>query len=139
MPVGDVLVGDARCNIKHDYTALSVYIVSIAETTKLLLTSGIPDIELNLAQILFTVRHVLISLSIGTVGKATYCSKAKRVDLDTKSCDILLLEFTGQMTLYECGLHFIWSAAYRTRLPLSNGGKDLEAVDYGLVITPKTY
>ena len=49
MPVGDVLIGDTRCDIKHDDTALSVDVVSITKTTKLLLTSSIPDVELNLA------------------------------------------------------------------------------------------
>ena len=52
MPVGDVPVGDTGGNIEHDDTALSVDIVSISQTTKLLLTSGIPDIELDRAQVL---------------------------------------------------------------------------------------
>ena len=52
MPVGDVLVGNARGNIEHDDTALSVDVVTVTETTKLFLTGGIPDIELDLAIIL---------------------------------------------------------------------------------------
>ena len=51
MPVGNVLVGDPRGNIKHDDTALSVDVVTITKTTELLLTSGIPDVELNLAKV----------------------------------------------------------------------------------------
>jgi hypothetical protein len=35
---------------------------------------------------------------------ATYRGEAKRVNLNTKGCDILLLKFTGQMTLDEGGL-----------------------------------
>jgi hypothetical protein len=57
MPVGDVLVGNTRCYIKHDDTAMSVDIVSITQTAKLLLTGGIPDVELNLAQVLPTIRQ----------------------------------------------------------------------------------
>jgi hypothetical protein len=52
VPVGYVLVGDTRGDVKHDDTALAVDVVSIAQTTKLLLTGGIPDIELDLAEVL---------------------------------------------------------------------------------------
>ena len=51
MPVGDVLVGDSGRNIEHDDTALSVDVVTVTETTELLLTSGIPDIELQLTEV----------------------------------------------------------------------------------------
>jgi hypothetical protein len=52
VPVGNVLVGDAGCHVEHDDTALSVDVVSIAETSELLLASSVPDIELNLTQVL---------------------------------------------------------------------------------------
>jgi len=52
VPVGDVLVCDTRGDVEHDDTALSVDVVSIAETTKLLLTGGVPDVELDLAEVL---------------------------------------------------------------------------------------
>ena len=52
MPVGDVLVGNARGNIEHDDTALAVDVVAIAKTTELLLSSGVPDIELDLTEVL---------------------------------------------------------------------------------------
>ena len=52
MPVGDVLVGDTGGNIEHDDTALAVDVVTVTETTELLLTGGIPDIELNLTEVL---------------------------------------------------------------------------------------
>jgi len=45
MPVGNVFVGDTGGNVEHDDTALPLNVVSITETTKLLLTSSIPDIE----------------------------------------------------------------------------------------------
>jgi hypothetical protein len=53
VPVGNVLVCDAGGNIEHDDTTLSVDVVTVTETTELLLTCGIPDIELDLAEVLY--------------------------------------------------------------------------------------
>jgi hypothetical protein len=68
MPVGCVLVCDTGCHIEHDDTALSVDVVTIAKTTKLLLSSGIPDIELDLSQVL---SHILelrpVEVAVGAV------------------------------------------------------------------------
>ena len=47
VPVGDILVRDTRRHVKHDDTALTLDVVSITETTKLLLASGIPDVKAN--------------------------------------------------------------------------------------------
>jgi hypothetical protein len=52
VPVGNVLVGDTGGNIEHDDTGLTVDVVTITETTELLLTGGIPDIELNGSEVL---------------------------------------------------------------------------------------
>lgn len=52
MPVGNVLVGNAGGDIEHDDTALAVDVVTVTETTELLLTGGIPDVELDLAEVL---------------------------------------------------------------------------------------
>lgn len=52
MPVGDVLVRDTGGNVEHDDTGLAVDVVTITETTELLLTGGVPDIELNGSQVL---------------------------------------------------------------------------------------
>lgn len=52
VPVGDVLVGDTGCDVKHDDTALAVDVVAIAKTTELLLSCGIPHVELDLAEVL---------------------------------------------------------------------------------------
>ena len=52
MPVGDVLVGDSGSDIEHDDTTLSVDVVAVSQSTELLLTRGVPDIELNLTQVL---------------------------------------------------------------------------------------
>lgn len=56
VPVGDVLVGNAGGDIEHDDTALAVDVVTITETTKLLLAGGIPDVELDLTKVLFSMR-----------------------------------------------------------------------------------
>lgn len=53
VPVRDVLVGDTGSDIEHDDTTLAVDVVTITETTELLLTSGIPDIELDSTVVLF--------------------------------------------------------------------------------------
>jgi hypothetical protein len=45
VPVGDVLVGDSGCNVKHDDTALSLNVVTISETTEFLLSGSVPDVE----------------------------------------------------------------------------------------------
>jgi hypothetical protein len=52
VPVGNILVCDTRGNIEHDDTALAVDVVTITQTTELLLTSGVPDVELDLAEVL---------------------------------------------------------------------------------------
>ena len=53
MPVGNVLVGDTGSDIEHNDTTLAVDVVTITETTELLLTSGIPDIELDGTVVLY--------------------------------------------------------------------------------------
>ncbi len=65
MPVGDVLICDAGCDVKHDNTALTVDIVSITETSELLLPRGVPNIELDVAQVLQKVRSYLWSILAG--------------------------------------------------------------------------
>ena len=52
MPVRDVLVGNARSHIEHDDTALTINVVAVSETTELLLTGSIPDIEADLSKVL---------------------------------------------------------------------------------------
>ena len=52
MPVRDVLVGNARGDVKHDNAALPINVVTISQTAKLLLPCGIPDVEIDLAEVL---------------------------------------------------------------------------------------
>jgi hypothetical protein len=61
VPVGDVLIGDTGGNVEHDDTALAVDIVSITETSKFLLSRGIPNIKLNLAQVLYSISKVQVA------------------------------------------------------------------------------
>jgi hypothetical protein len=79
----DVLLGDTRVYIKHDDTALAVDVVTVTETTELLLAGGIPHVELDLAE----------------VGGET-----EGVNFHTKGGHVLLLEFTSQMALDKRGL-----------------------------------
>lgn len=53
MPVRNVLVRNARGDIEHDDTALAVDVITVSQTTKFLLAGSVPDIELNLAVVLY--------------------------------------------------------------------------------------
>lgn len=71
MPVGDVLVCDTGCHIEHDDTALAVDVVTITETTELLLTGGIPHIELDLTVVLVAYQYMWRAIDGGGVLKLT--------------------------------------------------------------------
>jgi hypothetical protein len=45
MPVGDVFVCDPGGYIEHDDTTLTLDVVTVPETTKLLLTGSIPHVK----------------------------------------------------------------------------------------------
>lgn len=83
VPVGDVLVGDAGGDVEHDDGALALDVVSVAEAAELLLSGGVPNVELDGA-------------AVGVEDEG--------VDLDAEGGDVLLLELTGQVTLDEGGL-----------------------------------
>ena len=107
VPVGDVLVGDTGGHIEHDDTALSVDVVTIAKTTELLLTSSVPDVELDVTQVL---AKALVGPAqrrrngqSGVAGGA-YGVESERVHFDTESGDVLLLELASQVALDEGGL-----------------------------------
>jgi len=59
VPVGNVLVGDTGGDIEHDDSTLSVDVVTITKTSKLLLPSSVPDIKLDVAQVLRGVSKAL--------------------------------------------------------------------------------
>jgi hypothetical protein len=52
VPVGDVLVGNARRDIKHDDAALPIDVVTVSQTAEFLLTCSVPYIEVDLAKVL---------------------------------------------------------------------------------------
>lgn len=83
MPVGNVLVRNFRRDIEHDQTTLALNIVSISQSTKLLLSGGVPNVEAN-------------GTEVGV--------ESKGVDFNTERCDVLLFEFSSQMSFDESGL-----------------------------------
>jgi hypothetical protein len=103
VPVGDVLVCDTRGDVKHDDTALAVDVVSIAETTELLLACSVPDVELDGAEVL-RVLSVAVSRR---KARLTYGGEAERVDFDTEGRNVLLLELSSQMALDKRGLQAV--------------------------------
>jgi hypothetical protein len=56
VPIGNVFVGDARCDVEHDNAALAVDVVAVPQSTELFLSCCVPDIELDLAEVLLEVR-----------------------------------------------------------------------------------
>jgi hypothetical protein len=83
VPLGHIGVGDSGAHIEHDDAAVATNVVTIAETTELLLTCGVPNVELDLA-----------------VGG----EERHGVHLNTEGSDVLLLKLTSQVTLDEGGL-----------------------------------
>lgn len=63
MPIWHVLIRDTGSDVEHDNTTLSLNVVSIAQTTELLLSCRVPHIEADGSE----------------VGR-----ESKRVDFDTK-------------------------------------------------------
>lgn len=83
VPVGYIFVRYSGCNVKHDHSALSLNVVAVAKTTEFLLAGRVPDVEAD---------------------RPTIGMKDQRMDLDSQSGDVFLLEFAGQMPLDEGGL-----------------------------------
>lgn len=78
VPVGDIFVGNATGNIKHDNGALTLNVITIPQASELFLTGRVPDVELN-------------GSAIGKEGQG--------MDFDTERRDVFLFKFTGQMSL----------------------------------------
>ena len=51
MPIRHVLVRDSGGHVEHDDTALSLDVVAITKTTKLLLSSSVPNVEADRAEV----------------------------------------------------------------------------------------
>ena len=98
MPVGHVLVGDARRDVEHDYRALPLDVVSIAKASEFLLSSRVPDVELD--------------------GPAVGVEK-ERVHFDAQGRNVLLLELASQVTLHKRGFSNT-TVAHQDELELGN-------------------
>ena len=81
MPVRHILVSNSWCYIKYYNGTLSLYLIVTSQSTKFLLISCIPYIELDRSSV--DMEH-------------------KRMDLNTQGNYILLLKFTSQIMLHEC-------------------------------------
>lgn len=99
VPLGHVLIGDSRGDIEHYDATLASNVVAVTQTTELLLTRGIPDVELD---------------------KALVRVERHGAHLDTNGGVVLLLELTSLVTLYEGGLANA-TIADEDELELSNG------------------
>mmetsp|Transcript_8073 Transcript_8073/g.18896 ORF Transcript_8073/g.18896 Transcript_8073/m.18896 type:complete len:213 (-) Transcript_8073:158-796(-) len=78
VPSRHILVSDTRGHIEHENGSLGVYVIAISQSTKLFLSSGIPNIERN---------WPIVRL------------ETQRVHLHAQRRNIALLKFTCQVTL----------------------------------------
>lgn len=78
MPIRNVFVRNAGSNVEHNDAALAVDVVSVTESTKLLLASRVPDIELDFAEILREKRG-------SRLGEAAPETRRRLMDLPLKS------------------------------------------------------
>ena len=83
VPLWNILVSDSGADIEHDDTAVATNVVSVSESSELLLTGGIPNVEKD--------------LSLG--GEEWHW-----MNFDSESSDVFLLELSSQMSLDESGL-----------------------------------
>mmetsp|Transcript_29224 Transcript_29224/g.79085 ORF Transcript_29224/g.79085 Transcript_29224/m.79085 type:complete len:317 (+) Transcript_29224:1253-2203(+) len=83
MPVGNILVCDARSDVKHDNCTLSLNVVSITKSAKFLLSGSIPYVEFD---------------------RTTVGVKCQRVHLNPQSCYVFLFKLSGQVALDKSGL-----------------------------------
>jgi len=82
VPLRYVSVSNSRADIEHDNSTVSTNVVTITESSKLFLTCGIPNVELDLSM----------------VGKERH-----RMYLNTEGGDVFLLKLTSEMTFDESG------------------------------------
>jgi hypothetical protein len=106
MPVGDVLVSNAGCHVEHNDAALAIDVVAITEAAKLLLPSSIPNVKLDLAQVLHPKIVNNCPSSLLKIGES-HRSESERVDLYTKRCNVLLLELASDVAFNEGGLRVL--------------------------------
>lgn len=81
MPVGNVLIGDAGRDVKHDDATLALDVVAIAETTKLFLAGSIPNVENDCAKVGGEGQRVNLNSKCGCVIVA-HCVSNKKKERD---------------------------------------------------------
>jgi hypothetical protein len=81
VPVGNIFICDTRSDIKHNDGALTLDVISIAQSSELFLPRSIPDIEFD---------------------RPSISMEDKRVNLYTESGNVFLFEFSSQVPLNEC-------------------------------------
>merc|ERR1719384_566233 len=115
VPVGHVLVSHTGGHIKHDDGTLSLNVVTVPESSKLLLAGSVPDVETD---------------------SSSVCVEHQGVDLDSESGHVLLLKLTSEMSLDKSGLSSS-SITNKHELEgghvLSSGHNDLNALALSLV------
>lgn len=126
MPGGDILVGEAGGDIKHDDGTLSMDVVPISQAAKLLLPSSIPAVEAKLPSIGSEVKRMHLNTNCCCKLKATLTPKSTNREareatderlympeecMATLFCSgpspekltlILLLKFSCDMPLHKC-------------------------------------
>jgi hypothetical protein len=98
VPVRNVLVGQSAGHIKHDNGALTLDVVTISKATKLLLTSGIPNLKPRISARVF-VHDTNLEDNLTVI-----CVECQRVNFDSHGSNVLLLEFPSAMSFNEGGL-----------------------------------
>ena len=83
VPVGYILVRFSGSYVKHDDSTLTLSVVSVTKSAKLLLTCSVPDIELD-----------------GSTG----CVEHQGMDFSTQGGHVFLLKLASQVTFYKGGL-----------------------------------
>jgi hypothetical protein len=95
MPRGHILVGDSTRHVKHDDCAISLDVVTVSQSSKLLLSStrrrGLEERR--------DIRVPGVEADWAKVGV-----KNQGIDLGANGRNILFLEFTSEMTFYKGGL-----------------------------------
>lgn len=60
VPIGDVFVGDPRGHVEHNDAALPLDIITIPQTTKFFLPSGVPNVETDVAKVCMERQRVYL-------------------------------------------------------------------------------
>jgi hypothetical protein len=65
MPVGYIFICHPRRNIKQDNSTIRVYVITISQSSKFLLSSGVPNIKLNQSSISVELQRMNFNTQCG--------------------------------------------------------------------------